>query len=92
MEIKYEKLIEVLEQAQAAHHEYEQGFLIGARDELWASWYASFTVGRLNSPHISPTGMTQQIIEADEAYQNCDSEEEWGVFVAQYILDNLPTE
>ncbi len=42
MEIKYEKLIEVLEQAQAAHHEYEQGFLIGARDELWASWYASF--------------------------------------------------
>ncbi len=51
-----------------------------------------FTVGRLNSPHISPTGMTQQIIEADEAYQNCDSEDDWGVFTAQYILDNLPTE
>jgi len=92
MEIKYEQLVSVLQQAQAAHHEYEQGFLVGARDESWASWYAAFTVGRLNNSHISPTGMTQQIIEADTAYQNCDSEEEWGVFVAQYILDNLPTE
>ena len=92
MEIKYEQLVVALQQAQAAHHEYEQGFLVGARDEMWASWYASFTVGRLNNPHISPTGMTQQIIEADQAYQNCDSEEEWAVFVAQYIVDNLQSE
>ncbi len=92
MKIDYEKLVETLEQAQAAHHEYEQGFLVGARDELWASWYASFTIGRLNNAHISPTGMTQQIVEADEAYQNGDSEDEWAVFTAQYIMDNILTE
>lgn len=92
MEINYNDLIEILEQAQAAHHEYEQGFLVGARDELWASWYASFVVGRLNNPHISPTGMTQLIIEADESYQGGDTEDEWSVFVAQCIFDNIPTE
>ena len=40
-------LAEVLSAAGSTHHEYEQTALKGVRDELWASFYAAFVLGRL---------------------------------------------
>ena len=44
--------------AGSAHHEYEESFLGGERDEVWAAFYAAFTLGRLG-PFMPPSRLTR---------------------------------
>ncbi|MGH3022930.1 MAG: hypothetical protein ACRDNI_04670 [Gaiellaceae bacterium] len=45
VELKAEKLAELLREAERAHGEYEKE--IGARDDDWPSWYADYVIRRL---------------------------------------------
>ena len=40
-----DRLTRLLEEAQAAHHEYEQS--LDEPDENWARWYAEYVVARV---------------------------------------------
>lgn len=40
MEISEENLAQLLEEAQAAHHEYEK--TMDGSDDEWAKWYAAY--------------------------------------------------
>ncbi|HEX2153255.1 MAG TPA: hypothetical protein VHL52_04695 [Acidimicrobiia bacterium] len=40
-------LVDALEAAASAHHEYETVALGGQRDEIWAGFYAAYVLGRL---------------------------------------------
>ncbi len=54
-----EDLENVLAAAGTAHHEFEQNYLGGSRDEQWAAWYAAYVLGRLGDL-VSPSVLTHQ--------------------------------
>ncbi len=42
-----DELHDALGAAGSAHHEFEQHYLRGVRDEAWPGWYAAYVLGRL---------------------------------------------
>lgn len=74
-------LREALSAAGSAHHEFEQNFLKGVRDEYWAGWYAAYVLGRLGG-FTTPTQLTKWLLEAG-------GEGDWADFAADNVLGNL---
>jgi len=70
-----------LSAAGSAHHEFEQNFLKGNRDEYWAGWYAAYVLGRLGE-FTTPTQLTKWLEEAQ-------GEGEWDDFAADYVIEKL---
>ena len=70
-----------LNAASSAHHEFEQNFLKGERDEYWAGWYAAYVLGRLGE-FTTPTHLTQWLREVQ-------GEGEWVDFAADYVIEKL---
>jgi len=52
----HSELIEAIQSAKQAHHEYETSLLIGKRDPDWAGWYAAYLLGRLGDFVPSSSG------------------------------------
>jgi hypothetical protein len=75
------ELREALSAASSAHHEFEQNFLKGERDEYWAGWYAAFVIGRLGE-FTTPTKLTKWLQEAN-------GEGEWAKIAADHLLKKL---
>lgn len=46
MELKKDKLEQLLKEAEKAHGEFEK--TLGKRDEEWPAWYAEYIVNKLN--------------------------------------------
>ena len=57
-----EELVNTLEAAGAAHHEYEQTVLKGMRHEEWATFYAAYVLGRLGD-FAPPSTVTKWLTE-----------------------------
>ena len=74
-------LREALSAAGSAHHEFEQNFLKGERDEYWAGWHASYVLGRLGD-FVTPTQLARWLQEAD-------GDGEWPDFAADRFAGNL---
>lgn len=72
-----EELRKALSAAGSAHHEFEQNFLKGERDEHWAGWYAAYVLGRLGE-FATPTQLTEWLQEAQ-------GEGEWADLAADYV-------
>jgi hypothetical protein len=72
-----------LSAAGSAHHEFEQNFLKGERDEYWAGWYAAYVLGRLGE-FTTPTQLTRWLQEAE-------GEGDWIDFAADHVVGNLNT-
>ncbi len=75
------ELERALRAASAAHHEYEQAYLHGVRDEQWAGWYAAYLLGRLGdfAPPSQLTGWLEQV----------QSDEKWTIRAAEEIAARL---
>lgn len=76
-----DELIETLEAAGHAHHDYESNYLKGVRDEQWPGVYAAYVLGRLGD-FTTPTRLARWLEEAP-------SEANWAVGAARHVLDEL---
>lgn len=75
------ELQQALSAAGSTHHEFEQNFLEGRRDEYWAGWYAAYVLGRLGE-FTTPTLLTKWLQEAQ-------GEGDWEHFTAEYVMKKL---
>ena len=76
-----EDLRKALAAAGPVHHEYEQNFLGGARDEQWAGWYAAYVLGRLGD-FAAPTSLTRWLEEAP-------GEDDWATGAAAHVARRM---
>ena len=74
------ELIEALQSARQAHHQYETARLKGKRDPNWAGWYAAYLLGRLGD-FVPPSQLTCWLEEAPAS-------ENWAAAAADSILQN----
>lgn len=75
------ELREALSAAGSAHHEFEQNFLNGVRDEYWAGWYAAYVLGRLGE-FATPTQLAEWL-------QDVQGDGEWADLAADYVVEKL---
>ena len=76
-----QQLREALKAAGSAHHEYEQGYLGGERDEAWPGWYAAYVLGRLGD-FATPSELTRWLEEAP-------ADDDWSESAAAFVLERL---
>lgn len=74
-------IAEALSAAGSAHHEYEQTALKGARDELWAGFYAAFVLGRLGD--FTAASRLAALLEEADAPSN------WSQAAAEHVATTL---
>jgi hypothetical protein len=74
-------LAEALSAAASAHHEYEVTALKGARDDLWAGFYAAFVLGRFGD--IGPASRVAALLEEVDVPSN------WPEATAEHVLIKL---
>jgi uncharacterized protein len=74
-------LAQVLSAAASAHHEYEQTALNGARDQLWAGFYAAYVLGRLGDFTAASTlaGLLEEV----------DAPSTWSAAAAAHVTTTL---
>lgn len=63
--ITRDQLTAALAAAGESHHEYEENYLSGVRDEQWPGYYAAFTLGRLPDLPLTPTQLTRVLEGVD---------------------------
>ena len=76
-----EDLETVLAAAGSAHHEFEQNFLGGSRDEQWSAWYAAYVLGRLGD-FVSPSVLTRWL-------ESAPAGAEWSANAASFVVRQL---
>jgi hypothetical protein len=74
-------LAQALAAAGASHHEYEQSYLKGERDEQWAGYYAAHTLGRLGD-FVAPSILAALL-------ENAPAEDDWATAASAYILAQM---
>ena len=57
-----ETLSKLLSETWDVHSEYQENYLNGERDAMWAGWYAGFLLGRLGN-FTTPTTLTRLLQE-----------------------------
>lgn len=75
------ELAQALSAAASAHHEFELTALKGARDDLWAGFYAAFVLGRLGD--ITAASRLAALLEEVDAPSN------WSEAAAEHVLTKL---
>lgn len=80
-QLSSDALEQALNDAGAAHHDYEQVVLGGTRDEQWAGFYAAFVIGRLGD--IAPTSSLSRWLA------DAPADEDWSASAASYVLSRL---
>lgn len=76
-----DELVRALADAGNAHHDYEQGFLGGVRDEQWPAFYAAYALGRLGD--FAPPSALSGWLEESPAGDH------WPTSAAVHVLDRL---
>ncbi len=78
-----DELRAALTAAGTAHHEFEQGYLGGTRDEAWPGWYSAYVLGRLGD-FASPTTLARWLEEAS-------GDGAWSDVAARHVAGKLGT-
>ncbi len=59
------ELSALLAETWESHREFQEVYLKGVRDELWAGWYAAYLIGRLGP--IMPPSRLAMLLESVDA-------------------------
>lgn len=76
-----DELEKALSDAGSAHHDYEQVFLTGKRDEQWSGFYAAYTLGRVGD-FASPSALSNWL-------EGAPGDENWAATAAHHVLSRL---
>jgi hypothetical protein len=60
-----ETLSNLLTETWDVHSEFQENYLNGERDEMWAGWYAGYLLGRLGN-FTTPTALTRLLEETEK--------------------------
>lgn len=60
-----EELSALLGETWKSHSEFQENYLDGVRDEMWAGWYAAYLIGRLGP--IAPPSRLTRLLESVQA-------------------------
>lgn len=71
-------LEQALSVAGSTHHDYEQDYLKGARDEQWAGYYSAYVLGRLGD-FAAPSVMARWL-------ETAPAEDNWAAAAARHVL------
>lgn len=74
-------LINALKDTTNLHHEFEQDYLQGERDQQWAGWYAACLLGKLG-PFVSPALLTRWL-------ETVPSTDNWVMKAGNFIFSEL---
>lgn len=76
-----ESLSKLLAETWEVHGEFQDNYLEGVRDEMWAGWYAGYLLGRLGN-FTTPTALTRLL-------QQTEKLSPWPEKAAEHLLDSL---
>lgn len=76
-----DELIQALETAGAAHHEYQTNALQGVPDEQWPGWYAAYVLGRVGD-FVEPSVLANWLATAPAS-------ENWTASAVTHIEEQL---
>ena len=76
------ELSALLAEVWKSHGEFQEVYLKGVHDEMWAGWYAAYLIGRLG-PIAAPSRLTQ-LLESVQA-----DPESWTDVAAAHVLAAL---
>ena len=79
----HEQLVDALQAAGSAHHDFESNALNGVHDQQWAGWYAGYVLGRLGD-FATPTVLAGWLTDAPAA-------DDWPSSAADYVNERLGT-
>jgi len=86
-----EAIARLLEQAQAAHHEYEESELQGVYDDEWPAWYAQYVIEHGLTEEVSQPitfdGLGEFLKESYARYVQSDRKLSWQAFTAAEIRE-----
>ena len=74
-----ETLSKLLTETWDIHSEFQENYLNGVRDEMWAGWYAGYLLGRLGN-FTTPTVLTR-LLEETVSFKP------WADKAAEHLLD-----
>ncbi len=77
----HKALVKTLNEAWAAHKEFENGYLNGVRDEQWSTWYTGYVLGRLGD-FVSPSSLVVWL-------ESVEDEEDWTEAAASLVLKEI---
>lgn len=84
---------QLLTEAEAAHHRYEQQELKGEYDRDWARWYAGFAVERgisvILNHAVTVKDLAEFLARTNEDYKTSDQTVPWAEYTAQRIIAEL---
>lgn len=67
-----EILSKLLTETWDVHGEFQENYLNGERDAMWAGWYAGYLLGRLGN-FTTPTALTRVLMETEKLQPWADS-------------------
>ena len=76
-----DEFAQALAAAGNAHHDYEQNFLGGERDEQWPGFYAAYALGRLGN-FVAPSSLSGWL-------QEVPAGDDWPKTTAAYVLQRM---
>ncbi len=76
-----DEIVEALQAAAAAHHDYQVNALDGVHDEQWPAWYAAYVLGRLGD-FMTPTVLANWLSAAPAS-------DDWSSGAADYVDERL---
>lgn len=77
----HKSLKQALNDAGAAHHDYEQVVLGGERDEQWPAFYAAYVLGRVGD--FAPASSVSRWL------QSAPAEADWADSAAAFVLSKF---
>jgi hypothetical protein len=76
-----ETLSKLLTETWDIHSEFQENYLNGKRDEMWAGWYAGYLLGRLGN-FATPTVLTR-LLEETVSFKP------WADRAAEHLIKSL---
>ena len=88
------KLIsDLLNQANSAHHTFEQEVLNGESDEQWFDWYTDYLIGHgldnLLGNELASELLSRFLIESAEESKQEETKLTWAAFTAHKIVKDM---
>jgi hypothetical protein len=87
------RVVQLLEAAAAAHHEYEVQELDGMRDEGWPHWYAAYLLenglSEMLSPALNQGALAEFLADSHEQFDAEKQEENWQTYTAGKMLSHF---
>ena len=74
-------LSKLLTETWDVHSEFQENYLNGERDEMWAGWYAGYLLGRLGN-FTTPTVLTRLLMETE-------THKPWADQAAEHLIKSL---